>query len=145
MGLKQYDPTMVTVSVAGIEIGEFAKGTFVEVDREADGWGDEVGAGGEVVRFRIADKRGTIKLTLMKSSASNDALSALAIADDLDGTGVGPAQVKDLSGTSLHHAEQSWVKKIPAAPYGTEATTTEWEIRCAALDHTVGGNNAVGA
>lgn len=137
--MQTYDPAKVTVSVAGIMLTQFAKGTFVTVDLDTDAFGDEVGAGGEVVRVRSADERGVIKVTLMKASPSNDALTALAALDRLTGQGVGAAMVKDPTGTSLHSAAEAWVKKIPSAPYGTEAETVEWEIRCAKLNHNLGG------
>lgn len=142
MSQQTYDPKRVTVSVAGIPLGQFAKGTFVVVEFEADAYSDEVGAQGEVVRVRSADERGTIKVTLMKASPSNDALSSLAALDRLTGAGVGAAMVKDASGRSIHSAESSWVKRIPSAPYGTEAETVEWEIRCAKLQHFLGGTAA---
>lgn len=139
MAMQTYDPTKVTVSVAGIPLTQFAKGNFVTVEYDSDAFTDEVGVGGEVVRVRSADQRATVKVTLMRASPSNDELSALAQLDRLTGQGLGAVQVKDATGTSVHHAEVGWVKKIPSAPYATEAESVEWEIRCAKLESTVGG------
>ena len=140
MGQQTYDPAKVTANVAGINVTQFAKGTFITVEYESDAFSDEGGAGGEVGRVRSADERGTIKFTIMAASPSNDALSALAALDRLTGKGVGPAQVKDVTGTSLHSSESAWVKRIPSKPYSTEpGDTVEWEIRCAKLKHNVGG------
>lgn len=139
---QTYDPAKVTVAVAGIALTQFAKGSFVSVEYDSDAFSDEVGTRGEVVRIRSADERGMIKVTLMRASPSNDALSALAALDRLTGAGVGAAMVKDITGTSIHSAANAWVKKIPAAPYSTEADSVEWEIRCANLKHFVGGTLA---
>ena len=143
MPQQTYNPALVTVSVAGITLTQFAKGTFVTVEFDADAFSDDVGTRGEVVRIRSADERGTIKVTLMAASPSNDALSALAALDRATGAGVGAAMVKDVTGTSVHSAANAWVKKIPPKPYSTEADTVEWEIRCAQLKHNVGGTVAV--
>lgn len=142
MGQQTYDPAKVTVNVAGITLTQFAKGSFVAVSRTSERFSSDVGAQGDVVRIRSADERGTIKVTLMRASPSNDALSALAELDALTGQGVGPALVKDPTGTSLHTAENAWIKKVPDGTFSTEAETVEWEIECAKLKHFVGGTVA---
>lgn len=142
MPMQTYDPAKVTLNVAGIIFTQFAKGTFITVEYDTDAYTDDVGAAGDVVRVRSADERATIKAVLMAASPTNDALSALAALDRATGQGVGPAFVKDPTGTSKHSAENAWIKKVPAKPYSTEADTVEWEIRCAKLKHNVGGTVA---
>ena len=142
MAQQTYNPALVTLSIAGVTLTQFAKGTFINVEYDSDAFSDEVGTRGEVVRVRSADERGTIKATLMAASPSNDALSALAALDRLTGQGVGAALVKDVTGTSIHSAANAWIKKIPPKPYSTEADTVEWEFRCANLKHNIGGTVA---
>ena len=55
MPQQTYNPALVTVSVAGITLTQFAKGTFVTVEFDADAFSDDVGTRGEVVRIRSAD------------------------------------------------------------------------------------------
>lgn len=140
MAQQTYDPAAVVVNVAGINLTQFAKGTFVEVEYDTDAFSDDVGAGGEVVRVKSSDQRGTIRVTLMAASPSNDELSALASLDRATGQGVGPALVKDgPTGTSKHSAENAWLRRVANKPYSTEADTVQWEIRCAKLKAAVGG------
>lgn len=142
MSTHSYDPTLVAVSIDNQTVVGFATGTFVEVSLDTDAYTDAVGASGDVVRVKSADKRGVIKLTLMASSPSNDILSALAVLDEA-GAGVRAVSVKDGTGTSLHSGDKAWVKKIPNGSYGTEAGNRDWEIRVAKLEHFVGGTAEV--
>ena len=138
------DPTKVTLIFDGVQIKQFAKGTKIKVTMEADAFSDEVGADGDVVRLRSADRRGTIEFTLMAGSPSNDYLSAKLIADRLAGGGVGEAQVKDGTGTSIHHAANAWLKKMPDAEYTTEpGMERAWMLRCAKLESYVGGTTDI--
>jgi len=140
MAQQTHDPSAVTVSIAGITLTQFAKGTFVEVEYDTDAYSDEVGAGGEVVRVKSSDQRGTVRVTLMAASPSNDELSALAATDRAAGNGVGAVLVKDgPTGTSKHSSENGWIKRIPNRPYSTEADNVQWEFRCAKLKSAVGG------
>ena len=142
MSQQTFDPSAMIVNVLGVTLVQLAKGQMIVVAYDSDAYVDEVGANGDVVRVRSADLRATIKVTLMKASPSNDYLSGLAAKDRLTGGGHGPSFVKDPRGTSRHFAAESWVKKIPEAPYATESSNVEWEIRCAALlppDHVIGG------
>lgn len=139
MSQQTHDPNEVALDVLGNVITQFAKGTYLTVEYDSDAFNDEVGANGDVVRVRSADQRGTMKFTLMRASPSNDVLTALARTDRLTGTGTGAVFVRDFRGTSIHHAQVAWIKRVPSATYATEAMTTEWEIRCAKLDSFVGG------
>lgn len=143
MPSQTHDPTKYTVSIAGATLTQFAKGTFIKVTHDSDAFTDEVGASGEVVRVFNADARATIEVTLMAASPSNDVLSALAELDRLTKQGVGAVMVKDGTGTSVHSAENGWVKKLADAEYATEATNRMWQIRCDKLKSVVGGTNAL--
>ncbi len=134
-----YDPAQVVVTFLGNILTGFGPDTFLTVERESDAFSDEVGADGEVARARSRDRRGTVTLTLLQSSLSNDVLSAAAAADELGGLGVGPLLIKDLTGATLVAAESAWVRKIANVEYGKEITAREWMIRCADMTVLVGG------
>lgn len=139
MAFQTYDPQKVTVSVANITITGYATGSFVKVSRDEDAFVKTVGADGLVARTRNANRAGSIEVTLLQSSPSNDALSALALLDETSGTGVGAAQVKDVSGTSIASAQNAWVKKLPDMERGKELGEVTWVIDCDLLNVTVGG------
>jgi hypothetical protein len=142
-GIKVYDSNQVDVVFNGLTIDSGrADGTFVKIDWEADRFTDKAGADGETTRSKTNDKRATITLTLMQSSASNAALSALAALDDVapNGAGVGPVLIKDRSGLSLYSAPASWIARSPDAEFAAEAGTREWKIRVSGLQAFDGGN-----
>ncbi len=141
--MKNYDPTKVTIVVAGNKIDGFAPDTFVSVKRDEDAYTKQVGAAGDVTRTRNANKGGTIEITLMQASPSNDVLSALAVLDELKGAGTGEAQVTDTtSSATLAHAQNAWVKKFADLGRAKEAGTVEWVLDCDKIEMFVGGNAA---
>jgi len=143
MPSQTYDPQKVVLSVVGNAIVGFAAGTFVKCSRDEDAFTKTVGAGGDVARTRNANRSGSIEITLLASSPSNDVLSALAAKDELSGTGVGPAMIKDGSGTALASAQNCWVKKLPDFERAKELGETVWLIDCDVLSMTIGGTAAI--
>jgi hypothetical protein len=136
------DPSQCIVIFNGQQLQGFAPGTFVKPSRDEDAVSKTTGADGEVVRVRNRNRGGSVTVTLLQSSASNDVLSAMANLDEngLPG-GVGALLVKDNTGRALYSAEAAWVKKQPDGEHAKEATTREWVIDCAVLAMFVGGNN----
>ena len=141
MAVKTYNPADVAVIFAAISIEGFADGTFITAARNNPSWNMQVGSDGEGVRAKSNDKGGIFTLTLMQSSVSNDALSALAILDEASGDGIGPFLVKDNSGTSLIAAETAWIQKPSDQENAREATNREWIFETDLLDLFIGGNN----
>lgn len=140
--MKDYDPTEVTVSFAGITIQGFADGEFVRVEQDTDDFTDVVGTDGEVSRSKTSDRRATVTFLLMQTSATNILLSALSNADRdaPGGAGVGALYIRDRQGTSLHRAAEAWIQKPPNVSYDRTPGPREWVIRCAKLIRTDGGN-----
>lgn len=140
--MREYDPTQITVSFAGIVVEGYADGEFVRIERDTDDFQDVVGTDGEVSRARSSDLRATVTIILMQTSPSNALLSALRQAD-LDnpgGAGVGPLVIRDRLGTSIHRSDQAWIAKAPDVSYDRTPTPREWKIRCARLTGVDGGN-----
>lgn len=143
MATKNYDPSRITVNVLGVQIQGFAPDTFVEVARDSNTVDDDAGAQGDVVRVINRDNRGTMKITLMQSSLSNDYLAGLVRSDEtiVGGLGtVGPSALADLNGTTLCDGEESWVMKPADVKYGAKADKCEWSIRFAKLRMFPGGS-----
>src|SRR5947209_4167245 len=126
------DPKKYPLSIAGFTIGGYAPGTVIEISRDEDDFKDLAGADGEVAVMQNADERGTVKITLLQTSASNDILSALA-AVNKGGTiagltlGKGSLQCKDLQGRMVCSSETAWVKKPADVTLGDEILTRVWE------------------
>jgi hypothetical protein len=143
MATKNYDPSRVTVNVLGVMLQGFAPDTFVEVSRDNNTVDDDAGGQGDVVRVINRDQRGTMKVTLMQSSPSNDYLATLVRTDEvtIGGAGtVGPSALADLNGTTLCDGEESWVMKPADVKYGAKADKCEWSIRFAKLRMFPGGS-----
>ena len=140
MSVKTYNAADVAIVFAGVPIEGYADGTFVAVARDNPSWNKNIGADGEGVRAKSNDKSGTITLTLMQSSLSNDALSALALLDEASGDGVGPFLMKDNSGRTICSAETAWIQKPADVSFAREAETREWVFETNLLDMFVGGN-----
>lgn len=137
--MKTYDPAKVLFSFAGSLITGYADDTFIEAERAEDGFTLLVGASGEGARSKNNNKSGTVTVTLMASSQSNDILSALAAADELAGTGVGALYLKELDGTTLVSAPAAWIKKMPSVSRGKEVGTVQWVFDCESMEMSVGG------
>jgi hypothetical protein len=140
VAVKTYSPKDISIIVAGTQITGFAEDSFLSIERSSDAFVKVVGADGEVARTASADKSGTITITLLQSSSSNDVLSALQAADEISLTGKFPLLIKDHFGTSIHEASTAWVMKVADAEYGAELGDVEWTIECADLTSFVGGN-----
>jgi hypothetical protein len=141
--MKVYDSSEVSVILGAINVDSGrAKGPFVRVEAESDDYGDDVGADGETVRWAIHDDRATVTLILMASSASNQALSALRLADKIapNGAGIVPFLLKDNnSSTMLIEAEAGWIARVPNTERGQEPGQVEWKIRLANAKHNIAG------
>ncbi len=141
MTVKTYDPKEVSVIIGSQPLGGFADGDFVTVERNEDGWSLLVGADGETTRAKNANKAGKITVRLLASSASNDYLSELQIADELSGSATFGLMVKDNRGTSIYAAATAWINKQPPAAFGKDAGTREWVIETDELIPKAGGSN----
>lgn len=139
MALRTYDPKLVLVSFGAVQITGFADGTFVTVERDEDAFTKLVGAGGDVVRSRNRNRSGSITVTLIHGAPENDLLAAIAAEDELAGTGVRAAMVKEANGTTLCAGQSAWIRKSANAEYAKEAGSREWVFDVAELDMLVGG------
>jgi hypothetical protein len=137
--VRTYDANKVVVVFGANILTGFADGSFLTVERSEDSFTVYVGSSGEVARSRSNNKTGTSTLKLMQTSLSNDILSAYMVADELSGQGIVPFQVKDLQGTTLVLAKESWVLKPADAEFAREAGEREWKIQHAELEVFIGG------
>jgi hypothetical protein len=140
MATLTYDPKKNIAVLAGITLNlGIAPDTFLEFEFDEDAFTKQVGAGGEVTRVVSRNKGASCKVTLMASSQVNDALSALYNSDRLLGNGIGEFMLKEVNGTTLIHAAEAWVKRLPNVDRAKDAGTVQWEIDIASAEGIVGG------
>ena len=138
--MKTFVPKLVQVDFNGLTITGFADGTMVKVTGNADDFTLVKGADGEGARIASADDSAEVEFSLLQTAAANDELSAMRTQDKLDGTGHGPLLVKDLSGRTLLHAEQAWIKRLPDPELGKDHSPRTWTLVCDSLEAIIGGN-----
>ncbi len=140
--LKEYDPDQIVVIFAGILMKGYADGSFVTLEEANPRFTKKVGTDGTVTRSKVLDRSGKCTIKLMQSSECNDQLSAIAIQDQIapNGAGVGALEIKDLNGTSLHHAAEAWIAEVPKPDWDKEAGAREWVIEFASVGSLHGGN-----
>lgn len=81
--IREYSPDKVNVNLGGmVEIKGFADGTFISMTRNSPRTSTVVGAKGDVGITRSADRTGTLELTLLQNSPSNEIFSAMVNAED---------------------------------------------------------------
>lgn len=139
MAVKTYDPERVVVTFGSLTIKGFGPDTFVKATRLEDTFTTQTGCGGDVARSRNQNKTGEVELTLMATSDSNNALSAVAKLDEDSGTGIGPFMVKDLNSLTLCSGENAWVKKWPDMERAKESGVATWILSVEKLNMTIGG------
>lgn len=135
-----FDPKLVSLIFGGKIISGYADGTFILVERNEQTFNLKVGADGEGTRVKSNNKSGKITVTLMQSSASNDDLSAFALADEISNTGVVPVLMKDGSGRTVVSGATAWLQKPANVELAKEATARTWVIESDELAMVVGGN-----
>ncbi len=137
---RTYDPAAHLLSFLGIPLTAFGEDTFIDAARSEDGFKMTVGAGGEVARSRSRNRTGRVTITLLQSSPENDLLMQAAITDEATGQGIGPLFLKDRLGTTVLHAENAWIAKVPDMKRAKAVGAVEWMIDCADLEMFAGGN-----
>lgn len=140
--MREYDPDQIVVTFAGILCKGYADGSFVTLEEAQPRFTKKVGTDGEVTRSKVLDRSGKCTIKLMQSSEVNDQFSAIAQADLLapNGAGVGALEIRDIFGTSLHHAAEAWIAEVPKPDWDKEATAREWVIEFASIESLHGGN-----
>lgn len=138
--MESYHIDKVLLVWNAIPISGYASDTFIEVERDEDGFTTYTGALGDVCRTRSLNLTGKITVTLMATAPINSLLAAAAQEDELTGTGFGPIQLKDLSGGMFAEGAESWVMKRPKIERGKESGTVQWVFAVAKLYVYEGGN-----
>lgn len=135
-----YSPDRVIITFGSVILRGFAGDTFIEIERDEDGFMKLTGSLGDVARTRNLNRGAKVTLTLMAVSPANDDLSALAALDEIDGDIVQELMIRDLSGNMECHATYAWVQKWPKIERGKESGTIQWVFDCADVSINASGN-----
>lgn len=129
MSVKTYDSSQVIITCGPHIITGYAEDSFVAVEEMGDGTTSVVGANGEKARSMGQNRSLQITLTLLQTSKSNDALSALVDFDRAShGQGAFPLAITDLTGRTLIGDASSWIPKKANSEFGATAGSREWTI-----------------
>ena len=126
---KTHDIRRWPLIIAGIPMSGFADGDVFSLEFDNDDWTDKTGADGESVRSYIPGNPGTLTISLLSTSLSNDALDAARKLDAATGLAQFPVLLKNISGTESWAAAQAWVMRPAGVSVGQESGTREWKIR----------------
>lgn len=127
--INVYSPEDVVVNWAGaFEITGFAEGTMVEASRNSPRTQTVVGAKGDVGITRSADRTGSLTLTLLQNSPSNQMLSAIINAEDLSNSLLirGDMTIKDPSGGTLCYANRCHIQEPASVTLGDGQNAKVW-------------------
>lgn len=138
--MLSFDPKSVTTVIGGNIIAGFTDGTYISVERNEDAWALKVGVDGIGTRAKNNNRSGRVTITLHQSSSSNDALSALAAADELSGQAAVPLLIRDGNGRTLITSLTAWITKYPTVEYAKEVSDRTWTIETDNLVIFVAGN-----
>lgn len=136
---KQYTPKLVVFSYAGQLLSGYADGDFLSATFNSDAVSLVVGADGESCFIDNADQSGEVTLTLLRSSASNDVLSALYQEQRITAVPK-PLWGKDASGRSILSGNKALIKKAPDLTFAKEMSNVDWVFLVADLKMFIGGN-----
>lgn len=132
MGIRRigfFDIDKVLCVCAGIPIAGWAKGEFLSITFNADGFSLAVGAGGDATRSSSKDNSAKIKLRLLHTSPLNAHLMALYKADKLLGRGAFPFLASDLLNLESYVSTATWITKPPEGGFsGEPEIIREWML-----------------
>ena len=136
-----YDPRSVNLICGGVVVSGYADGSFIKVKRNKDLYTQKVGRD-DVIDVRSTDRTGTISVTLLAASNTNDVFSALLELDEASpyGTMSIPLLVKDANGSTLMTGTGR-LKGWPEVEFSMEESHREWVFNVSNLKFFVGGHN----
>jgi hypothetical protein len=124
-----YDSAKVSVTVNGVPLSGFAKGSKVKVSRNENSFDLTVGGDGEGCWDKGNDRSGKIEVRLMYASLSNAYLSGLLQVDELTGNILVPVMVRDAKGATTSLAVKARIVKPPELDIADKPTDITWEFK----------------
>lgn len=150
--LANYSPEDVYMVISNDIFGTHtisgtAEGTFISYERSVDRATLVTGSDLFSTRVLRRNKAGTVTVTLMQESSSNDILSAIALRDEEshNNSYLFSVTIKDTSGRSVFFAPEAFIGNDPQVTYSSDTETREWTITVTSIERNFGGNARVNA
>ncbi len=139
MTVRYFDPKDFEIIFQGVVVGDFAQ-DFVEAKFTRPLYRLVRGVDGDTTRVRTGNRSGTIKVSLLQSSPSNNTFSNFVLVDELSGfTNLGPLLCRDKVGGTLMLATACFIENIPPISFGITAKVRTWTFVCDNLIMYLGG------
>ena len=136
--VNTYSPKDVILTLSGYQ---FTGWSTLSITRSVKGFSLVRGIRGKNTRVRNPDTSATVTISLIQSSQGNDVLSDIHQQDLTFGTGRITLMLKDSSGRSVFHSDESFITGFPTATFSGQFEYRNWEIFCQSTStYTVGGN-----
>lgn len=140
MALLTYMPTDIVISVAGLfDIGGYAAGTFVEINKDTTPYQTQSSMDGQTSRTFVYDANYTVVVTLAQTSQSNDILNSLHAVDLASQLGKLPFLIRDKNGSTTFFSPTAWIENYPKVGFSNGMETRIWTFKCSDCVLSVGG------
>jgi hypothetical protein len=137
----EYNPKDVTFVFAGVVAQMVTEDGGITFTRNADMYSLSTAVDGIPTRVKSNNFSGRFTVTLQQSSPTNAEYNALATADEINGTGKGPAFLRDASGTSLVTCTTAWIVKRPDLSFNNSLQDRQWVFETGYATVVNGGNS----
>lgn len=138
--VRTYNPANVILTFGSVIASGYADGTTIAIERSAESFTRKKGIDGTVERVNTNSFDFTITLTLLQTSITNDALSAIHNSDIVNADGVYPLTIRDLGGTTLFSAPSAWIQQDPNEEFADDTTNREWVFGTGPATKVTGGS-----
>ena len=137
--MKTYDPKKIIIIFGARQLTGMSEDSIVSIAPNGEGLQTFVGADGDVARSLDPNATFEVTVSLSTASTSNEYLSNMYNYDRETGDGIAPLLIKDLAGTTLFSAPESWVANMPEASRGLTVDTQEWVFRTGQVEDAIIG------
>jgi len=126
-----YSAREVVASWSGVDLGGFAKDSFITIERTSDlVTPGDVGAHGDAEISLSPDMTGTLSMDFLQGSNTSRALGAAVAASDAGNPIVGDITIIDPSGSIFAQCKGCILMKSATITQGTELNSRVWEWWC---------------
>ena len=139
MSLRYFDPKNFEIIYQGAVISNLAP-EFIEASFNAPLYRMVKGCDGDSARIRNGNRAGVVRISLLQSSPSNNALSELVLVNEVAGVAnLGPLLCRDKEGGTTILATSAFIENIPPISFGITAKIRVWTFQCDNLVMYLGG------
>lgn len=127
--LGSYSPNDISIIVDGVPVSGYGDGDFVSAEYSSDAAMLKEGADGSpAISYKRGARGGTITVTLLQTSLSNNYLSGLLFNQKALGgaSSTVPILIRNAQGGQVVSMARAAFQKEPTVSYGAEVNNVEW-------------------